>query len=70
MGQVTVCDLVSTVLIGRQPSRDLWRHSSSFVYHVTSLYMPPSCFTAMLFSDDTVTGRRCYNVTVPRLHIT
>ena len=61
---------VLTVLIGREQSRDLWRHSSSFAYHVTSLWRLPSCFAAMLFRDDTVTRRRCYNVTVPHLHIT
>ena len=62
--------IVSTDLIGREPSRDLWRHRSSFTYHVTSLWRLPSCFAAMLFCDDTVTRRRCYNVTVPHLHIT
>ena len=56
--------------MGREQSRDLRRHSSSFAYHVTSLWRPPSCFAAMLFCDDTVTRRRCYNVTVPHLHIT
>ena len=30
--------IVSTVLMGREQSRDLRRHSSSFVYHVTSLW--------------------------------
>ena len=51
---------VSTGLIGREQSRDLRCHSSSFAYHVTSLWRPPSCFAAMLFCDDTVTRRRCY----------
>ena len=55
---------VSTVLIGREPSRDLRRHSSSFAYHVTSLWRLPSCFAAMLFCDDTVTRRQCYESNV------
>ena len=46
---------VSTVMMGREPSRDLCRHSSSFVCHVTSLWRLPCCFAAMLFCDDTVT---------------
>ena len=45
--------------MGREPSRDLCRHSSSFAYHVTSLWRLPSCFAAMLFCDDTITRRRC-----------
>ena len=57
-------------MMGREPSRDLWRHSSSFAYHVTSLWRSPSCFAAMLFCDDKLTRRRCYNVTVPHLYIT
>ena len=47
--------IVSTVLIGREQSRDLRRHTSSFAYHVTSLCRLPCCFAAMLFCDDTVT---------------
>ena len=45
--------------MGRDQSRDLRRHNSSFVYHVTSLWMPPSCFAAMLFCIDTITRRHC-----------
>ena len=55
---------MSTVLIGREQSRDLRRHSSSFAYHVTSLWRLPSCFGAMLFCDDTVTRGRCYGSNV------
>ena len=50
--------IVSTVLMGREQSRDLRRHSSSFTYHVTS--METTCFAAMLFCDDTITRGRCY----------
>ena len=50
---------VSTVLMGREQSRDLRRHSSSFSYHVISPWRPPSCFAAMLFCIDTITRRHC-----------
>ena len=55
--------IVSTDLIGREQSRDLRRHTS-FAYHVTSLWRLPSCFATMLFCDDTVTKRRCYESNV------
>ena len=45
--------------MGRDQSRDLRRHSSSFAYHVTSLWRPPSCFAAMLFCIDTITRWHC-----------
>ena len=48
-----------TVLMSREQSRDLRRHISSFAYHVTSLWRPPSCFPAMLFCIDTTTRRHC-----------
>ena len=47
---------VSTVLIGREQSRDPF----AIVLLVISLWRLPSCFGAMLFCDDTVTRRRCY----------
>ena len=46
--------IVSTVLIGREQSRDLRRYSYSFAYHVNSLWRLPSCFAAILFCGDTV----------------
>ena len=48
---------------GRYGSRAVIGHNSSLAYHVTSLWRSPSCFAAMLFCDETVTRRRCYNVT-------
>ena len=50
--------------MGREPSRDLRRHSYSFVYHVTSLWRLSSCFAVILFCDDTVTRKRWYGSNV------
>ena len=47
---------VSTVLIGREQSRDPF----AVILFVISLWRLPSCFGAMSFCDDTVTRRRCY----------
>ena len=52
--------IVSTVLIGRDQSGDLRRHTYPYAYQETSPWRLPSCFAAMLFCDDTVSRGRCY----------
>ena len=56
--------IVSTVLMGREKSRDLRRHTrATRVLCVRTGF----CFAAMLFCDDTVTKGRCYESIVSKV---